>query len=79
MASSSKAVVLLSGGLDSTVCAVLLADAIGRENVFGISMPSKLTSKESKSDAEELANNLGINFTEATIKPMVETATSKAL
>ena len=71
-----RAVLGLSGGLDSTVCAVLLADAIGRENVFGISMPSKLTSKESKSDAEELANNLGINFTEATIKPMVETATS---
>ncbi len=71
-----RAVLGLSGGLDSTVCAVLLADAIGKENVFGISMPSKLTSKESKSDAEELANNLGINFTEATIKPMVETATS---
>lgn len=71
-----RAVLGLSGGLDSTVCAVLLADAIGKGNVFGISMPSKLTSKESKSDAEELANNLGINFTEATIKPMVETATS---
>ena len=71
-----RAVLGLSGGLDSTVCAVLLADAIGKENVFGISMPSKLTSKESKSDAEELANNLGINFTEATIKPMVETATA---
>ncbi len=65
----------LSGGLDSTVCAVLLADAIGAENVFGISMPSKLTSKESKSDAAELAQNLGINFTEASIKPMVDTTT----
>lgn len=68
-----RAVLGLSGGLDSTVCAVLLADALGCENVFGISMPSKITSSESKSDAEKLANNLGINFTEAPIKDMVET------
>ena len=71
-----RAVLGLSGGLDSTVCAVLLADAIGKENIFGVSMPSKLTSKESKSDAEELANNLGINFIEASIKPMVDTTTN---
>lgn len=68
-----RAVLGLSGGLDSTVCAVLLADALGAENVFGVSMPSKITSKESKTDAEKLANNLGINFTEAPIKDMVET------
>lgn len=68
-----RAVLGLSGGLDSTVCAVLLADALGTENVFGVSMPSKITSSESKSDAEKLANNLGINFTEASIKDMVET------
>lgn len=70
-----RAVLGLSGGLDSTVCAVLMADAIGAENVFGVSMPSKLTSKESKSDAAELAKNLDINFTEASIKPMVDTTT----
>ena len=70
-----RAVLGLSGGLDSTVCAVLLADAIGKENVFGISMPSHITSKESKSDAQQLANNLGINFTEATIRPMIDTTT----
>ncbi len=63
-----RAVLGLSGGLDSTVCAVLLADALGSENVLGVSMPSKLTSKESKSDAELLASNLGINFLEAPIK-----------
>jgi len=68
-----RAVLGLSGGLDSTVCAVLLADAIGKENVFGISMPSKITSSESKTDAEQLAKNLGINFTEITIKDMVDT------
>ena len=63
-----KAVLGLSGGLDSTVCAVLLADALGKENVLGISMPSKLTSFESKNDAKELADNLGINFIEVAIK-----------
>lgn len=70
-----RAVLGLSGGLDSTVCAVLLADAIGKENVFGVSMPSHITSDESKSDAAELAHNLGINFTEASIRPMIDTTT----
>ena len=68
-----RAVLGLSGGLDSTVCAVLLVDALGKENVFGVSMPSKLTSNESKSDALELAKNLGIGFTEVSIKPMFDT------
>ncbi len=70
-----RAVLGLSGGLDSTVCAVLLADAIGKENVFGVSMPSHITSKESKTDAETLANNLGINFVEAPIRAMIDTTT----
>ena len=68
-----RAVLGLSGGLDSTVCAVLLVDALGKENVYGVSMPSKLTSQESKTDAEDLAKNLGIGFYEASIKPMVDT------
>ena len=70
-----RAVLGLSGGLDSTVCAVLMADDIGKENVFGISMPSHITSRESMSDAEELAHNLGINFAEASIRPMIDTTT----
>lgn len=68
-----KAVLGLSGGLDSTVSAVLLADALGKENVFGISMPSVISSQESKDDAKELAQNLGINFATAPIKEMVNT------
>ena len=68
-----RAVLGLSGGLDSTVCAVLLADALGKENVFGVSMPSKITTEASKSDAEQLANNLGIGFAVAPIKDMVDT------
>lgn len=67
-----RAVLGLSGGLDSTISAVLLADALGKENVFGISMPSKITSTESKNDAELLAKNLGINFLEIPIKEMFE-------
>lgn len=62
-----KAVLGLSGGLDSTICAVLLADALGPENVFGVSMPTRITSQESKTDAEILAKNIGINFLEAPI------------
>ncbi len=72
-----RAVLGLSGGLDSTVSAVLLADAIGAENVFGISMPSSITSTESKNDAKELARNLGINFAEIPIKDMFDTAKSE--
>ena len=53
-----------------------IADAIGAENVFGVSMPSHITSKESKSDAEQLARNLGINFTEAPIRSMIDTTTA---
>lgn len=68
-----KAVLGLSGGLDSTVTAVLLADALGKENVFGISMPSRISSQESKDDAKELAQNLGINFAVAPIVDMVAT------
>jgi len=63
----------LSGGLDSTVCAVLLADALGKENVFGISMPSKITTSQSKKDSKNLAENLGINYLEAPIKNIFDT------
>ena len=72
----SRAVLGLSGGLDSTISAVLCADAIGKENVLGISMPSHITTKESKNDAEVLAKNLGINFLEYSIKPMIDVTTS---
>ncbi len=68
----SKAVLGLSGGLDSSVCAVLLADALGPNNVLGVSMPTKITSDESKNDAKELAINLGIKFIEVPIAQEVE-------
>lgn len=71
-----RAVLGLSGGLDSSSCAVLLADAIGKENVIGISMPSKITSAQSKNDAKELAVNLGINFYEIPIKDMTDASSN---
>ena len=67
-----RAVLGLSGGLDSSVCAVLLKDALGKENVLGVSMPSKITSNESKSDAQKLADNLKIHYIENPIKETQE-------
>ncbi len=72
-----RAVLGLSGGLDSTVCAALLVDAIEKENVCGISMPSVITCEESKNDAIRLAENLGINFTEISIEDMVDSTSDK--
>jgi len=71
-----RAVLGLSGGLDSAVNAVLLADALGPENVYAFSMPSKITAEESNSEAEILAKNLGIHYLQAPITDMVEAGTS---
>ncbi|MBQ9246652.1 NAD(+) synthase [bacterium] len=68
----TKAVLGLSGGLDSTICAVLLADALGKDNVWGISMPSRITSDASKNDAKVLAKNLGIHFFEVPLAPALD-------
>lgn len=57
-----KAIVGLSGGIDSALTAAIAVDAIGAENVMGVGMPSEYSSEGSISDARELANNLGIRF-----------------
>jgi NAD+ synthase (glutamine-hydrolysing) len=57
-----KVVIGLSGGVDSSLVAAIATDAIGAENVMGVSMPSRYSSPGSKSDAEALARNLGIQF-----------------
>lgn len=69
-----RAVLGVSGGLDSSVSCVLLSDALGCENVFAVSMPSKITSEQSKSDAKELCDNLGVNYTEIPISNMFKAA-----
>ncbi|MCC8174252.1 MAG: NAD+ synthase, partial [Odoribacter sp.] len=58
----TKAVLGLSGGIDSALVAALTAEAIGAENVLGILMPSGFSSSHSITDAEELAKNLQINY-----------------
>jgi len=60
-------VIGLSGGVDSAVTAVIAADALGAENVTGVSMPSPYSSRGSIEDARALARNLGITFVEIPI------------
>jgi len=57
-----KAVLGLSGGIDSSVTACLAAEALGAENVLGVAMPSPYSSEGSVNDARALAANLGIGF-----------------
>ncbi len=64
-----KTIVLgLSGGIDSAVSACIAVEALGSENVIGITMPSRFSSDHSVSDAEQLATNLGIAFYNIPIK-----------
>ncbi|MGH2541493.1 MAG: NAD+ synthase, partial [Ardenticatenaceae bacterium] len=58
----------LSGGIDSALTATLAADALGPENVLGVSMPSRYSSEHSKDDARELAQRLGIRYTQVPIE-----------
>jgi len=60
----------LSGGIDSSLVAVIAADALGKGNVTGVSMPSRYSSDHSKSDAYALATNLGIEFLTVSIEPI---------
>lgn len=57
-----RALIALSGGIDSAVVAVIAAAAFGPENVIGVSLPSAISSQHSKDDARILAANLGIRF-----------------
>ena len=57
-----KVVIGLSGGIDSALTAVIAVDALGAENVLGILMPSGYSSEGSKTDAQKLAENLGIQY-----------------
>ncbi|MFC9032548.1 NAD+ synthase [Streptomyces arboris] len=62
----------LSGGIDSALCAAIACDALGAENVYGVSMPSKYSSDHSKGDAAELARRTGLNFRTVSIAPMFD-------
>jgi NAD+ synthase (glutamine-hydrolysing) len=64
-----KALIALSGGIDSSLVAVVAVDALGAENVIGVSLPSRYSSEGSISDARTLAENLGIEMLIVPIEP----------
>ena len=63
------AVIAMSGGVDSTIVAVIAADALGAGRVHGVSMPSRYSSDGSRTDAQDLAEKLGIDFRTIPIEP----------
>lgn len=63
----------LSGGIDSSLVAAIAVTALGKENVIGVSMPSRFTSAGTRNDARALAQNLGIKFHEVPIERMFVT------
>ncbi len=66
----SKAVLGLSGGIDSALTALLAVDALGAENVLGVALPSQYSSQGSIDDARQLAENLGCRFELIPIEPL---------
>jgi NAD+ synthase (glutamine-hydrolysing) len=68
-----RVVLGLSGGIDSTLVALLAADALGAGRVTCVSMPSRYSSEGTRTDAQRLAENLGVDFREIAIGPAMET------
>jgi len=62
----------LSGGIDSALVAAIAVDALGANNVNGVSMPSPYSSEHSVSDAKDLATRTGLNYRSVPIKPMFD-------
>ena len=69
-----KAILGLSGGIDSAVTAAIAAEAFGPGNVTGVSLPSGISSQHSRDDARELAENLGIEYNSVGIAEVVSAA-----
>jgi NAD+ synthase (glutamine-hydrolysing) len=63
-------VIGLSGGIDSSLVAAIAVEALGRENVSGVTMPSPYSSTGTRNDAKRLARNLGIDFQTVSITPV---------
>jgi NAD+ synthase (glutamine-hydrolysing) len=66
----SKVIIAISGGIDSALTAAIAVDALGKENVTGVAMPSQYSSEHSVKDAKDLACNLGIRFEMVPISPI---------
>ena len=67
-----SAVVGLSGGIDSALCACIAARALGKQHVLGVAMPTRYSSEGSLRDAQALATSLGIGFRVIDIDPMFQ-------
>ena len=73
-AADTDGVVLgLSGGIDSSLTAVLAVEALGAESVFGLSLPAAVSAEQHQSDADRLAEQLGIHYDVIDIEPIVHT------
>jgi NAD+ synthase (glutamine-hydrolysing) len=70
----TRALIALSGGIDSALVAELAVAALGADNVIGVSLPSAISSEHSKDDARILAQNLGIRFETIAIADTVASA-----
>lgn len=68
----TKAVLGVSGGIDSALVAAVAKDALGPDCVAGVTMPSRYTSDETRADAHRLADALGIDLLEIPIGPVLE-------
>lgn len=68
----SKVLIGLSGGIDSALTAAIAVAALGKDNVMGITMPSRFNTAETQSDAKQLADNLGIRFHSLPIGDVLE-------
>ena len=69
----SKAVLGLSGGIDSAVVCCLAQASIGSENIVGVTMPGPFSTKGSIEDSKKLADTLGIHFLNIPITPIYQT------
>ena len=67
-----KVAIGLSGGIDSSLVAAIACQAVGKDNVIGVSMPSQFSSQETQSDAKKVAENLSIRFIEVPIQGIFE-------
>jgi NAD+ synthase (glutamine-hydrolysing) len=65
-------IIALSGGIDSSVVAAIAVDAVGPQQVYGVSLPSGHSSQHSRDDAADLAQRTGLRYSTEPIQPMVD-------
>ncbi len=75
----TTAIVSMSGGIDSALTAACAVEALGAENVIGVTQPSKFNTDETKGDAYAQAENMGIRFIDSSIKAMHDVAAERVL